>query len=111
VTFAIVSALTVLVCCVAERFTRHWRVPTYHVEVPAQFDVDEVVGIGKGGEEYRFSPREMYLHYHQYGWEGAKIKWLTGHWSGNGLVQQPLAGHQRLHDGWAQFERETWALL
>ncbi len=99
----------VLVVCLAwfaEKKSRHWRVPVYHVSVPAEFDVDDAVGGGKGSETFHFSPRKMYLSSHRDGWEKAKRDWIRGYALGNLLVQLPGVANQARYDGWQQFHRE-----
>lgn len=98
--------LVVLLAWSAEKKSRPWRIPAYHVSVPAEFNVDETEGHGKGHEIYRFSPREMYLNGHRDGWDKAKRDWIRGYALGDLLVQLPGVANQARYDGWKQFHRE-----
>jgi hypothetical protein len=86
--------------CFGERVTRRWRAPTYNVTVPTDFSIsEEVVIVGKHGGEYRYSPRGLYLHYHRFGWDGARTKWITGYWNRYLMVQAPIAANEGVRDG------------
>lgn len=103
----------VLVCAVlfAERKSRYWRVPSYQVSIPAEFDIEEDVDAhGKRGEVYRFSSRQQYLHYHKRGWEIAKNEWVNGRSNRNYLVQAASPANEAMNDGRQQFQRAKLSL-
>jgi hypothetical protein len=100
-----------LVVCLAwwaEKKSRPWRVPSYHVSLPVEFDIEDAEGHGKGRETFRYSPRAVYLESHRQGWEKAKREWIRGYGLGNLLAQVPGIVNQASNDGWQQFHRERW---
>lgn len=105
----LICGLVVCAALFAEKKSRFWRIPSYHVSVPAEFDIDEdVEAHGKRGEVYQFNPRKQYLHFHKRGWEIAKNEWVNGRSNRNLLVQVASPANEAMRDGRQQFISERW---
>ncbi len=102
--------LVVCAILLAEKKSRSWRIPSYHVSIPVEFDVDDAEGVWKRGEVIHYSSRKQYLRFHKRGWEIAKNEWVHGH-MGNRLVQAASPANEAMKDGRQQFHREKQPLI
>lgn len=81
--------------------------PIYSVTVPAAYDTDEGSYRDIDNNEHKFSPREIYLQWHRFGWDRAQES-CTGVGPRRMKVKGTLnpVGQQAIYDGRQQFFAE-----
>ncbi len=95
--------------------TRSYRLPTYHCEVPIEFDDRDRDDAGRpstrNSQRFLNSRYYKYMVYHKYGWRNASSEWRGWTKIRSSPIPTNDMENRALADGSRQFHREKESLI